>query len=544
VDSVSEVHPAGLKMRRNGSIHRTRVWYKLTGLSPPTKLGVFNNTLDNGYRAFAERYFLCKTSKGFEPALPVNVTEYTHDDVMMDFLENVCSKLSLAPVATNRQVVEAYTGSKRKLYEEAEEKFYRDGVTKDDAKLHSFVKFEKQDLSKAPRVINPRSTVYNLRLGRFLKFNEKRYYAAMAEVFGQEHVVIKGMDSNAVATQLHTLWGAKNDPIAVGGDASKFDMHVSRAALFYEHLFYIRPYYDSIKEAVSAYERVIAEDRYSPRGYSDREELCWLLAQQLDNHGQAWFEDGKLSFKMEGTRASGDLNTSLGNCLLMCSLTHSWSRRAGVEVGLANNGDDCQYFLDRNDESTFRNGMCDWFATKGFRMVLEDTAEEFERVEFCQSQPVLTFNGWNMVRNPKTLITKASMCLTPCANIKALQRWMMAVGVCEGSLARGVPVVQQFAAALRANGSQCTKRQIDLAYHGSARAFHADLRAEIEPVTDVARLSFHTAFGITPEEQVALEEHYSQWRLGAWGERLTGAEALAKDVEPLAPVTVLLEPAL
>jgi len=544
VDSVSEVRPAGLKLSRNGNTHRIRVWHKLTGLCPPTKLGVFNNTLDNGYRAFAERYFLCKTSDGFRPALPVHVFEYTHDHVMMGFLESVCAELDLVPVASNREVVGAYTGAKRMVYEQASEEFYRDGVTRRHAMLHSFVKFEKQDLSKAPRVINPRSTVYNLRLGRFLKFNEKKYYKALATVFGQEHVVIKGLDTMSVATQLRQLWDDNANPIAIGGDASKFDMHVSKAALYYEHLFYIRPYYDSLGEARLAYDRVISDNRENPKGYSDREELCWLLSQQLYNRGRAWFDDGKLSFEMEGTRASGDLNTSLGNCLLMCALTHAWARRAGTRVALANNGDDCQYFMDRSVETQFREGMCDWFATKGFRMVLEDTAHEFESVEFCQAQPVLTFNGWNMVRNPQTLITKATMCLTPVANFNGLRRWMMAVGVCEGSLARGVPVVQAFAACLRANGSKCTARQIELAYHGSTRAFHADMNASCEPITDVARNSFHTAFGVTPEEQMVLESHYSSWRLGPWGETMRGEDALAKDPEPLAPVTMLLAPAL
>lgn len=112
---------------------------QLRGLCPPSGLGVFNNNLENGYRAFAERYFMCKTTDGFRPAYTTTMGA-TLCDSSRDFIERVCTNLDLPPVASIRKVVEAYTGHKRKVYEQAEKKFWCDGVSKMDATLRSFVK--------------------------------------------------------------------------------------------------------------------------------------------------------------------------------------------------------------------------------------------------------------------------------------------------------------------------------------------------------------------------------------------------------------------
>ena len=167
VDSSSEVDPPGLHCLPNGECYRRRRWVKLTGLAPSSTLGVFNNNLENGHRAFAERYMLCKTSNGFERAVSTTRGAVKCQG-SVEFLYNVCGELELAPVATTQEVVDAYTGPKRKLYLQAQHRYWTDGVHKMESYLHSFVKFEKTYLLKAPRVINPRSPVFNLALGRIV----------------------------------------------------------------------------------------------------------------------------------------------------------------------------------------------------------------------------------------------------------------------------------------------------------------------------------------------------------------------------------------
>lgn len=255
-------------------------------------------------------------------------------------------------------------------------------------------------------------------------------------------------------------------------------------------------------------------------------QLAWLLALQLDNRGTAWFQDGKLKFAMRGTRASGDLNTSLGNCILMSAMTFCWKRTASVNMKLANNGDDCMYIMSAVDEARWRAGFKEFYERKGFRMVLEPTVDVLEQVEFCQARPVMTIEGLKMVRNPKTLVTKGSMCLLPIHSMKMLEKWMMAVGVAEGSLGRGVPVVQSFARAMRRNGRRCTKRFIDLAYYQSSRIYHADLKVEDSEITSEARVSFWQAWGIAPDDQILLEGWYDQWTLNKeFGDTIVDHEA-------------------
>jgi hypothetical protein len=409
-----------------------------------------------------------------------------------------------------------------------------------------FVKFEKCDLSKAPRVINPRSAVYNVALGKWLKPNEHHYFDAIAKVFGQRVTIFKGMDSEAQAEAIQELWDSVEDCVGIGADAKKFDMHVSEHALMFEHLFYLRPLCQGTWEAIRIYLTVKAENKGAMEDYQDpAHQLAWLLVQQLNNLGFGYFKDGKIKFRMRGTRASGDLNTSLGNCILMCAMTYSWSKTCGVPVKLANNGDDCMDFVRRVDDERWRNGLDQFFAAKGFRMELEPTVDELGQVEFCQSKPCFTAEGIKMVRNPLTLVTKGSMCLLPVENRRLLRKWMMAVGVAEGSLGRGVPVVQAFAKAMRSNGERCSRKWIDRAYYQSTRVYHADLVVNDVEITPEARLSFYTSWGVTPDEQLALERYYGSWRLGdSFGPAVCGFEALERASTTTVTIPNLLIPAI
>lgn len=543
IDSVSEVNPAGLVKLRTGNNYRTRKWIKLPGLSTASRLGVFNNNLENGYRAFAERYFRCKTDKGFEPALPVKQGTYQKHELGV-FARAVCSNLGLAPVASVDDVVRAYTGPKRKVYERARVNYYKFGILRKHYRLSSFIKFEKGDLTKAPRVINPRAPEYNLLLGKYLKLNEKNYFKAIAAAWNEEAVVIKGYDVYETARKIRAKWTQFKDPVAVGADASKFDMHVSREALEYEHSFYLAPFCGG--------SQILAHMRYlkycvSPPPDMPEEEgfeqLAWLLHKQLDNEGIAYFDDGVLKFRMRGTRASGDLNTSLGNCIIMCALQYAWALRAGVRVSLVNNGDDCQIIMERSDLPRWLKGQEDFYREHGFRMVLEQPVYQFEQLEFCQSRPVKTAEGWIMVRNPETLITKGSMCLQPIQRMNQLRKWMMAIGVCEGSLSRGVPVIGAFARAMRRNGLRCSSKLIDVTYHGSSRGFHADRNCVYTEPSAEARASFFDAWGIEPAAQQSLEHHYDNWTIDTSSViKVEACDATDKPLLQVDPVLALLSP--
>jgi hypothetical protein len=390
------------------------------------------------------------------------------------------------PVLTSQQVVDSYHGPKRRLYQQALYSLEQDPLTSADAVVSMFVKFEKQDVGKAPRGINPRSTRFNLRLGKYLKHAEHHYFRAINKTFGAHTraTVIKGFNADEAAGILYDKWMRFDRPIAIGLDATKFDMHVSVAALQYEHSFYLALFPGS-------------------------RELGWLLSKQLKNRGVAYAADGSVKFSMEGTRCSGDLNTSLGNCIIMCALVWAYARECGVTIELANNGDDCVVFLDQRDETRFRTGLSAWFRRKGFAMAVEDTVDEFECVEFCQTRPVELSSGWRMVRKLDACLNKDPMCLLSVPNNTVFRKWLSAVGMCGSKLAQGVPVLSAFYGAFVRHGVACSDGMMEEVFRNRSQLRLA--QGVASAVIDArARVSFYYAYGVLPDQQVEMERFFHQ----------------------------------
>jgi len=500
-----ECHGGQLCVRRNGMPSKDRKFVVATGLGPDHNLGVYNNNTNTLERAFVERYFFCAEGGGFRPALSVPSNAF-RTSAFRQFLHTVVNNMPNLPRLSRQQVVDRYTGRKRVIYEQALLSLQRKSLCDKDARLTSFVKFEKQDVSKAPRVINPRTPRYNLCLGRYLKHAEKPFFTAINEAFGGHTgaTVIKGFNADKSAQLLKSKWDRFRQPAAVGLDATKFDMHVSMEALQYEHSFY----------------KLL---------FPGSKELRCLLGQQLRNSGHAYLPDGQVDFKMRGTRCSGDLNTSLGNCLLMCAMIHVYARIRGTTIELANNGDDCVVFLERGDLTKFMRGLDTWFRGQGFAMVCEEPVFEFEQVEFCQTHPVQLSTGWRMMRNHTAVLRKDPMCLVPIQNDGVYQKWLYAVGECGLKLGQGCPVQQSFYDLLHRSGRVCTEGFKEAVIRGSTWAQRIDGLGTAE-VTPLSRVSYYYAFGLLPDEQVELERFYREGRVGPID--LKGVERDALVIEP------------
>lgn len=387
------------------------------------------------------------------------------------------------------EVVQMYEGPKRRLYHEAQLSLEHKPLTKDDATVHQFGKFEKIDISKALRNINPRSPRYNLCLGQYLKKVEKRIFDAINATYGNRTraTVIKGFNADISAQILKDKWNQFKNPVAIGLDASKFDAHVSKQALEYEHAFYTGLFPGS-------------------------KDLKELLKWQLVNNGVAYTEDGKVLFKMHGKRMSGDLNTSMGNCIIMCSLIWVMCKKLNIDCELANNGDDCVLFIESDHLISLQNYVPNFFKSHGFRMTVEAPVYQFEELEFCQTKPVKLSTGWRMVRNHKAVLTKDPMCLVPVPNDKTLRKWMHAVGMGGTHMASGVPVQQAFYEVFLRYGIKCSDGMFKH-IHKNTSMFTRISNIKFATVTAEARVSYYYAFGILPDEQVALEKFYSQTTL-------------------------------
>lgn len=462
--------------RRNGLPTKTRVYTVVPGFGPSNNLGVYNNSVNAVERAFVERYFLCKHPDGFKPALRPRAGQFS-TKWFESFRRDCLRHMPYLPVLTFDETLNLFPANKRKVYQAALNSYSTQGpVTVVDSRLKPFVKFEKQDVAQAPRIINPRSPRYNLEVARYLKHFEHHMFNAINAAYGAHtaSTVIKGMDANASADCLREKWDRFADPIAIGLDASKFDMHVSPAALRYEHTYYNQ--------------------------YWQSKRLAELLEMQCHNAGRARCDDGYVDFKMKGTRSSGDMNTSLGNCILMCAMVYSHAKEVGVRVELANNGDDCVVFMERADEARYRELLVQWFDTKGFVMKVEPTAHEFEEIEFCQTHPVLVGGGWQMVRDPRACLRKDVMCLRTVQNERVFRKWIWAVGDGGCNANGGVPVLSAFYRRLRNHGVENDQFKDLVSPHR-----FASVSRRCTEVTPEARASFWVAFGLTPPEQEAIE---------------------------------------
>jgi hypothetical protein len=386
--------------------------------------------------------------------------------------------------------VNTFRGRKHEIYQKAHDSLLNQGVSHKDAEVRVFVKCEKTDFTSkvdpVPRVISPRSPRYNVEVGRYLRKIEERVFRAIGKVYGHT-TVIKGFDAQQSASLLYEKWGMFTQPVAVGLDASRFDQHVSIPALRFEHQCYVN---------------MFAREKH-------KKELSRLLSWQLNNICRGYTVDGKLKYTTDGGRMSGDMNTSLGNCLLMCAMIYSYAEEKGIRIALANNGDDCVCFMDKDDVTKFQDGLFDWFLRMGFNMTMEKPVNDFEKIEFCQSQPVNDGKEWIMCRKPRTALAKDAVMIKPGNSVQYYRSWLDAVGKGGLALTGGLPVFPAFYRALGRAG--CDKGKLnDYVFSWGVRHMIGDLKRSDGHVSPIARASFYTAFGITPDAQICLERTYDR----------------------------------
>jgi hypothetical protein len=470
-------------VNKNNQAPRSREAYIVQGIGPPERTLKINNAdIDTLSSALLERMYYCKVDGEFvSPPVPEQKRVFKR---LRSFRAKLLHYFDGSPSRISpEQFAEMYTGRKRTIYENAVELLTRNGVCRKDSRSDAFVKCEKVNPTKAPRCIQPRNPVYNVAVGTYLKHIEHKLYASIQRTFSSDtYIVLKGLNVVEIADVLHQKWCEFDSPVGIGLDATKFDMHVSLPMLRWEH---------------SIYESLYVGDR----------ELSKLLRWQRHNRGTGRCDDGKLTYKVDGRRFSGDMNTALGNCEIMCGLVYSYAKSRGVHIQLANNGDDCMVIMERQDMVKFSFGLDAWFLEMGFRMTVEPPRYVFEELEFCQMHPVYAGGLWKMVRNFDTAREKDSFSLLNLSNPSAYLKWLGAVGECGLALAGGVPIVQSFYQAMARVGLDSGMLR-SVAMQSGFVMLTKRLEAKYIAVDDDARFSFYKAFGLTPDEQVALEEYY------------------------------------
>ncbi len=474
-------------------VHQRKI-YQLSGWSPPVDFGVHNSSISNLSRGLLERVYYVKTVEGYAPA--PKPLEGLFKKRLTRFKQLLVSRLGNPTPMSREAFPLLYQGRRRTIYQGAVDSLRHNSIRRKDSCLKTFVKAEKINFTSkkdpVPRVIQPRDPRYNVEVGRYLKPLEPKIYKAVASIF-REVTIFKGLNSFESGSAMYKKWQKYSKPVAVGLDASRFDQHVSVDALDWEHSVYL-----------SAFRK------------SGSDELKKLLSWQVSNRGVGYCRDGKVKYSVEGCRMSGDMNTALGNCIIMCALVHAYCKSVGVEkYSLANNGDDCVVIMEQKDLHLFQQGLDSWFLYMVFNMKVEEPVYEFEQIEFCQTHPVLAKNidgnhSYIMVRNAVVALAKDCVSIKPFDDQRSFQSQLTALGECGIALTGGIPICQEFYQGLTRAGNSVKYRRAQDTDNSGKEMLRARMSRTYQPVSDISRFSFWLAFGVIPDMQVEVEKHYSQ----------------------------------
>lgn len=397
-------------------------------------------------------------------------------------------------------MVDRYGGSKRRRYQEAHDHFAIRGVTRRDAGITAFAKTEKFDpeakVNPHPRMIQFRGPVYCVALAAYLQPVEHSVYLMDKLGCGVPHSrnIAKGLNTVQRARLLVEKSFYFTRPQYLSLDASRFDKHVSLELLQIEHSIYLKCNPD-------------------PRF---RQLLSWQLVNKCRS-------DLGMKYVTRGRRMSGDMNTAVGNCLLMCTMMRAYFNHLSLKKwDFLDDGDDIVVIVEEESLDMIRDTVVSHFLKYGMSMKLEGVETSIHRVEFCQARTVFTQFGPKFVRNPRAILSKSLCGARHWEDLNYVRKVLTATGLCEYVINMGVPVLEAFSLALIRNfGKSGGTLDLSKARDGIRMRAEKDLESIgktleelINMRTDItheARVTFEEAWGITPAEQVALEYGFSKW---------------------------------
>lgn len=425
-----------------------------TGLEYPTN--VPSNCLCNELYALTHRHLVEKVVD-YDPELWKAISAETLK-FFMDELEPL----------TLRQVVDGYSGAKKRRYERAKEYIYEHGLQSKHARIKMFIKnerFPKDQINiKPPRAIQYRTPEFTLCFMKYVRPMEEHYYPILTYggVSGTR-VVAKGLNAEQRAEIFMEKVRSFKRPKYVCIDHSAFDSTIRK-------------------------DHIVATHRKYRRVFGKR--CSWLMRMQLRNKGVT---RGGIKYEVEGTRMSGDADTALGNTIINLDAIYGVLKHSGIsKYDIMVDGDDGILVIEEEDEIDLSLFSKFGFVTKS--KIVRDLHE----IDFCQSR--LVFRPRPIfVRDPRRAISNA--CLAKIKRKNQLE-WLASYGECEFAVNQGVPILMQFGKSLKdASSSKAFDRDV---------VRRMELQVETcSEITDHARLSFYRSFGVPPPLQEMLEEEIS-----------------------------------
>jgi hypothetical protein len=404
-----------------------------------------------------------------------------------------------------------YTGLKRARYERAVDKYHSTGCTRKQSHVRLFVKAEKCTPVKVnpdPRAIQMRDPVYCVAISQFLKPIEPYLYEFEGDgrTFPEGRLFGKGLGAIERAKLLQEKMAEFKDPRVISMDFSRFDRHVQEAHLRAEHMVYLRV-------------------------FRNHPELRRLLSYALLNIGKTM---GGYTYVCPGGRMSGDMDTALGNCIIVLLMIAVAMK--GIRYQCLIDGDDSLIIVNSDDVP---HDLERKFCELGMTAKLEAAVSEMELVEWCQAKPVqIRFDEYVFIRHPWKVVSTLGITRKYMEG-KARYHFILTLGYAEYLLNRGCPILQAFALMLvrtgqKAGGKLLHLDPIDEIYYRVSRELKASGLSRLDqvvlhddPIEPIARLSFSRAFGIDIPEQYAWERHFNRIILS-----LSRVEGLGDEYSP------------
>lgn len=373
-------------------------------------------------------------------------------------------------ICTRKNRLQRYTGVVR------ENRLKRNTVKEHSPRISAFVKFEKTpsikiDEGKAPRMIQARSYAYCFAIKRYLTRFSK-YVRNEEHMFrGQNlsHIFMKYQTAPEKARIMRESWDSFLNPVGLCLDQKAFDAHVNSHLIKGEHKFWDKCFSSA--------------------------ELNELLKGQVNNYG---YTKHGIAYKVNGTRMSGDYNTSDGNSFINLVMLASYTKGCKARIHL--DGDDSVLILESSDALKLPDYGA-YFRKFGMECKEDVRTSVFEEITFCQSNPVCVAGRWTMTKEWMRDVSRSSVC--PAQYASAPKRYLAGTALCGLATAAGVPILQAW--AVRRLSDSGLARPLGSVDKYPAR--DAD-NAKIQ-ITDIdrdTRDSFARAFGIDPRGQMQIEQ--------------------------------------
>lgn len=396
------------------------------------------------------------------------------------------------------EVLSIYSGPKRTRYQNAIESLANKPLVKGDRYVTAFVKGEKLNPytkeNPDPRMIQYRGPRYGIVLATYLKPIEKKL---LGIVVGTKDLpaMAKGLNSKERARLLERKWESFGQPVCVSLDCSRWDRHLHKDMLQIEHDFY--------KHLIGG-----------------SKELDWLLAGQLKNKCKVGpiTKDWIVKYVVNGNRMSGDMNTALGNCLMMVLFVKTAIEQLKIsDWDIMDDGDDCLLFLENKDLAIIEKELPNIFLTYGQELKIENVARNITSVQFCQTRYVNLSTGARMISDWRKILGCGTSGIRFWDNPRIVPDMLHAVGTCLFAGNFGVPIIQQYALRLIQLGSgklpKCWKMMYDeqMKLARDTRMWESGIIYNEMPISMDDRYEFELTYGVRVERQLEIEDYLRRW---------------------------------